>query len=846
MKPRANILRTREPIGGNAADTRELLPLDVMRRVLQDRLGGAILVGRAGSGRRAAFVSAVDSVDPRPTIIHLNGSPFAAQTRYGVLSLMLSRLEATPSVSRHQLVRAIAALIGEQRTVVTLANPDLIDPDSAAVLAQLATMRKISLVVMCERPSKLPADLSALQRSGVLVRIDVPGMNVGRTRSFLEAELAGPVSMFAAAVVWRFCGANRPLMRHVAREFVSQGRLRVEGGSWIFVPGPFHSPASIRVPQLVSASGDERRLLLLLAHAGPARMSALRHCGLAEEVTSLRSRGLVTVDESSSQSVDIAVPLVAHILRERADENELADVADTLSQVHTDPAAARVLTEARACRDLGDNAAAVSVVEAFEHSGGFSVDAWAADPTTRGLILEVEFRALLMLGRQVDIDTCVTRAGEALATAMRTGARERTHVQAKQLVGLLAAHAAALSGRPGDVVGLTDELWETESLHLKASAIQAEAWSLQNRQREALAIADSVKTTISTLRLGGVLDEVMTRSECVDIECTLLRVRLLAGDWRAAGTAASRLAAGRYPVPHAIAFGDFTSGVLRALAHETDDALGILLPATHQLTATFDGAAPAGLRAAAAFCLADRGQRLEADRLARSRIDPRLASTDFFGWAGAILDCLRRGRDDSDSAIVDLVELAQHCRRRGNETLEMGALAAALRLGDASAADRLGQLSATSSAPAAEGYGLLARAVARGDGYALAEGLERLIRCGQYLYSHGQGSTLAERIGRQDQRRLLATTYVDTSGGKPAESEPAPARQPWLARLTKREAQIATQAITGMTNTAIARVNGVSVRTVEGHLYQVYSKLHVRNRHELAALARPSRTAGQS
>nr|WP_277814799.1 LuxR family transcriptional regulator [Flaviflexus huanghaiensis] len=176
----------------------------------------------------------------------------------------------------------------------------------------------------------------------------------------------------------------------------------------------------------------------------------------------------------------------------------------------------------------------------------------------------------------------------------------------------------------------------------------------------------------------------------------------------------------------------------------------------------------------------------------------------------------------------------------------MGALAAALRLGDASAADRLGQLSATSSAPAAEGYGLLARAVARGDGYALAEGLERLIRCGQYLYSHGQGSTLAERIGRQDQRRLLATTYVDTSGGKPAESEPAPARQPWLARLTKREAQIATQAITGMTNTAIARVNGVSVRTVEGHLYQVYSKLHVRNRHELAALARPSRTAGQS
>ena len=79
-----------------------------------------------------------------------------------------------------------------------------------------------------------------------------------------------------------------------------------------------------------------------------------------------------------------------------------------------------------------------------------------------------------------------------------------------------------LAEQPSGIVGLTDELWETESLHLKASAIQAEAWSLQDRQREALAIADSVKSTISTLRLGGVLDEVMTRSECVDIECTLL------------------------------------------------------------------------------------------------------------------------------------------------------------------------------------------------------------------------------------------------------------------------------------------------------------------------------------
>ncbi|WP_279403121.1 helix-turn-helix transcriptional regulator, partial [Arthrobacter sp. JCM 19049] len=68
----------------------------------------------------------------------------------------------------------------------------------------------------------------------------------------------------------------------------------------------------------------------------------------------------------------------------------------------------------------------------------------------------------------------------------------------------------------------------------------------------------------------------------------------------------------------------------------------------------------------------------------------------------------------------------------------------------------------------------------------------------------------------------------------------------WTRELTKRESQVALLAIEGRSNQEIARVNGVSIRTVEGHLYQVYSKLQVRNRQELTALDRASRrTAGQ-
>lgn len=51
--------------------------------------------------------------------------------------------------------------------------------------------------------------------------------------------------------------------------------------------------------------------------------------------------------------------------------------------------------------------------------------------------------------------------------------------------------------------------------------------------------------------------------------------------------------------------------------------------------------------------------------------------------------------------------------------------------------------------------------------------------------------------------------------------------------LTERERTVAMMAANGLSNRDIAVGMNISVRTVEGHLYQIYSKLHVSNRAEL-------------
>ena len=57
--------------------------------------------------------------------------------------------------------------------------------------------------------------------------------------------------------------------------------------------------------------------------------------------------------------------------------------------------------------------------------------------------------------------------------------------------------------------------------------------------------------------------------------------------------------------------------------------------------------------------------------------------------------------------------------------------------------------------------------------------------------------------------------------------------------LTPREREVASLAARGLTSAVIAKQLSVSVRTVDNHLQQIYSKLDVHNRQQLAPVIAP-------
>lgn len=842
---------------------------------------GAVLIGAAGSGRRAAFDEALEGLQQAPPVIHLAGSKYAARMRHGVLSFMLAQVEEGMLGTRHELVHALAELLGSEgrRTVVTLGSPDLIDADSAAVLAQLAAMNKICLVVACERLGQLPADILALHRSGRLALVAIPKMDVKQTRLYLEKELGGPVSMFATAALWHLTQSNRDLLHQLVRELVANEKLVRQGGYWVFVPGALNVGPAMRAHVSRALTGLEprqRELLGLLACGGPVDMDRLYRAGMADSIGVLRTRDLIQVGEKPKGEVRIKIPLLAHLLRDRVQEDQQENVESMLSQLHADSQAATVVTEVNAMLELGNFEASVAVIEEFAAHGGYAAESWVRDPLRQMSILKAEVEALILLGRNGRAGSTISRASEAISTAVAGVTDDTRLLEARQMVRIMRARMALVDGRPAAVEellhtepapqvalpesnrdskpvvedsssagGPSTTLWASEALHLRAMAVQAEAWAVSTQPEAALRVVNHIRSDIEGLRNTGVLDQVMSATDCSDIETSMLRVELLAGRWRECAHTARRLAEGEYENPRAIALGETVLGILASLSGGSDMALGSLWPTFHQLSAITESGQQTVVEAAVAFCLADQERGSEAlELLSRTQtVLERTSPMNFFTWASEVMASMTVAiLDTPESAASRLDVMAGRALRGGSRVLEMNSLAMALRMGRADAAPRLVAMDTQGQGPVSDCFVKLARSVLTSDTGMLAQALEELIGYGQTIYAVEYNNSLLAMLGHKERRRIGAAvaranhTEESESGGEGELAHRDREEPVWMRELTKREAQIARRVIVGMSNAAIARLSGVSVRTVEGHLYQVYSKLQVRNRQELADL----------
>jgi DNA-binding CsgD family transcriptional regulator len=801
--------------------------------------GGAILTGEVGD-RRETIEAALAEIAPERPVYRLHGSAFAASTAYGALSILLSGLPESPPDHLHGLVRALADYLrppGQEPAIVIVSHADQIDPGTITVLSQLAHINRITLVVHGERPAEIPLELTALKRAGLLIGITVWPLTPAAAHRYVEEVLGGTVSRFASTVLWRHSSGSVSRLRQVVRDSVTTGKLRQTASCWVLAAGPLPCPNSLGLPStaLRDLPARQRALLEMLAICGPMRVGDLIHTGYAAELDALHDDGVLAItNDHSGRFAELSAVQAAEALAAIEPDRRL-ELDQTLEAL--DPGRLSVMRAADDLVAAGDVQTAVSLFA--EATWDAAPPAPLASPMARTHMAWAEARARAVMGDLEGAAAVVRDCGEddtaALATLAASVAVARGDIRAAH------AHLDRIpSEHHPDLLGPSHAGFTEEAITCRAQIARAEALALGNDQAGALRILGDLDRELTGFRALGIINDVISPFERAVVAEHMLTVLLTCAQLERCRQVAEAILDGRHGNPHAVQFADVVLAALDALSGAPERATQRADRAVAQLGINGN---PHDLHLAGAVSVYCNTGRLEASDFESSGLlgftEGRSAEQPLgrLGWlAELFLGWATEGIHSAEARTTRILALADRAAEAGLHAVEFCAVAAAFQLGESWLAPRLATAAESTQLATSRANLLMARAVESGDRDLLVRALEELAASGFAGHVGRLRLPMLKDMAPNTLRRITESAVAGQRGA--GREEAAGTEEPdWMADLTRREREISRLVVDGKTNAAIARITGISIRTVEGHLYQIYAKLHLKGRAELTRLA---------
>jgi DNA-binding NarL/FixJ family response regulator len=792
------------------------------------------------------------------------------------------------------ILRGITSLIRSdaagRQCVITLDTAGTIDDMSAGVLLNILLTGTARIVAVAPGISDLPADFHWLLTDRRLTEVRLDNLNELQTRQVLLSLLGSRVSASLVSTFHTMVGGNPLLLKALVAEQQQSGNLVLSDSVWtlrdkVVLDGAASLEDIVR-SRWSRQSPQEREVIEMLACARRVELSRLTAVYGAGIVADMEDAGLLEIDASESRWVSLREMYLGDVVRSwlsitRRRElrnllldgqepdpagmtvEELMAFAAWTNECEAELSPTMALAAAEAAVQLFDPHFALKYAETLRRND----PQWVAAQRQKAaayLLLDLPVQAmgalddisqpqLDSLGAQEYAEVIAAKArvmvwlpdhADRVPALLKT-ARERLEAEpgAKAWPDPVAAatnrislsefeyqafvgdYAAAIPGLEAAAdAGLNPDLW----FRMNSAMILMTALAMTGREMDALSLMRQLGGQISDAGHIVGLRETFTERA--------YSVLLTAGQWHRCIDLLNPAAREIHQLPYRSAATELAVGLAYVFAGRGAVALDSLLSAVAQLELR-----PAqGIRreayAAVAFAYAQLGNAGQArkylDKLQRSGgvADHVTRSiTDFCA------DMAGRWLNDTE-AVNRLKETARRDIAAGRYTLA-----------------GIGLLGATVQGTEAD-FRLLEEVAGHRQG-PLAE-ISRLIAVGtrthdaKTLLAGGELAATLELDAVEARCMALAVDYA-RQAGDPAAARTAQARLDILAStvaslpivpssgsplLTSRERQIARLAGRGASNRDIALDMGVSVRTVEGHLYQVFTKLGVTSRGDLTGL----------
>lgn len=862
--------------------------LDLLGEILrgEHESSGVLLAGAAGVGKTRLAREALAGLTAQGRLPRWAVATASARNLpLGAFAHLVALPHAAADAPDPNVVLRVATeslLSGAQpgRVVVGVDDAHLLDDLSATLVHHLALSRTAPLVVTVRSGEPAPDAVTALWKDGYLRRFEVQPLSEGEMAVLVESVLDGPLESASARRLYQASQGNVLFLRQLVDGALSAGNLKHTAGVWQWrgstVTPQLAELVEARIGRLPAALHD---VLELLAFDEPLGVRMLAGLTSAEAVEEAERHGLVSIDADGQRiQARLAHPLYEEVLRGRTSSlrarrlrGRLAEAlaamgarrsGDTLrlaalrldSDTDSDPVL--MTSAARQALALFDLPLAERLAQsALRGGGGLDASAvlgnalsWQGRPDEAEQVL-----APLVDAHPPDdkwVRVAFTRAANLFWTLGRAEDGERVVNEAIARCGddrfaaelrALRSCFAVFRNRPAEAAAEGEEVLAAEgydsAVMVWAAVGRSMALGVMGRTVEALALIGEAAKAVERYPDAAFHRVTLGYSETMAL--------LVAG--RLAD--AERVAARDFPVSGPASWGDLCSGLLRGQV-----ALGQGRPATAvrwctEAVAGFAGHDPADWTFMSSVSLAqavsmvgdaEPARQTLADTEAAYRPSAELLLPDLFlarAWVAA-----------AEGAVSEARSLARHSAlvagEAGQYGVEVMALHAAVCFGDRTVADRLAELAGQvdgERAPLAADH---AAALAADDGALLDTVSQRWEALGAQLLAAdaaAQASAAHHRRGRRSRGISSAARAADLAERCENARTPALRTAAQPLPLSVREREVADLAAAGLSNREIAERLVVSVRTVEGHIYHVFTKLGVADRVELATLLRAVR-----
>ncbi|WKG06153.1 LuxR family transcriptional regulator [Mycolicibacterium sp. HK-90] len=837
-------------------------------------LSGIVIYGAAGVGksriaREALSTAAETARETRWTV----GTSAAQALPLGAFARWVGTSDADSVALVGRVIDGLTTVPGGRQVVVCVDDAHLLDGLSGFVLQQIVQRRAAKLLLTVRSGPAVPPEVLAAVDRGRFERLDLQPLSREESSQLLTAALSGPPDPDAAQRLWRLTRGNALYLRNIVEQEVNQGRLARRQGYWRWSGEPVMAPGLVELiearigalPPAVSEVVD------VLAVAEPIQLEVLTAIADADSVAEAETRGLIAID-AADQEVRVAHPLYAEVRRNRVPGARLrrlrGSVATALADRDDGDAMRMVVRRATLMLDSDLPPDPELLTRAAQGAVWLSdlalADRLAGGAVAAGADAEANFiraHALSWLSQGAESDAVLDAIAETELTD--DGRARLAFLRAANLLWALAdpvgakRHIDVAARRiPGEARDAVDAFYtvywatvgeparaRTASSDLDLDALPAivgavTAWAVAVSCGDAGAADEAVAAAQGGYRITDAsFDAAHTRFVVADAHIGAL---LLAGRIHEALEEAERLTARAAELPGvAQLFGSALTGRAALAAGRLDTATKLLDPVVEMLLAAGESNGFSyrfHLPRAAALAI----QGMAGDATVAELDACRHPSWQYLGYEHELARAWVAATQGAVSQAVGIaLGAAETARANGQLAAEVWCLQTAAQFGDHSRTQRLDELTGLVQGPRVGAAAALCRALAHGDGDGLGMVSTEFEEFGDIVAAADAAGLAAAVYRRKDMRgsalamAARASALAEACGGA---ATPALLAAVERLPLTDREREIAMLLGAGLSSRAIAERLGLSVRTVEGHIYRAMAKTGASSRAELIAL----------